>query len=66
MTIIATTTAPQFTVDGDEIRARFDVITKPSLGGMRVCAHVDETFLIPVADGRIHHIRASLRPFIKR
>jgi hypothetical protein len=64
--IIATTSTPQFTVDGDEIRARFDVITKPSLGGMRVCAHVDETFLIPVADGRIHHIRAHIRPFVQR
>ncbi len=64
--IIETTTAPEFTVSGDEIRARFDVITKPSLGGRRVCAHVDETFLIPVADGKIHHIRAHIRPFIKR
>ena len=64
--IIATTTNPQFTVDGDEVRARFDVITKPSLGGMRVCAHVDETFVIPVADGRIHHIRAHIRPFVQR
>ncbi|MCB9442299.1 MAG: nuclear transport factor 2 family protein [Mycolicibacterium sp.] len=56
---------PEFTVNGDEVRARFDVITKPSLAGRRVCAHVDETFLIP-ADGRIHHIRANLRPFIQR
>jgi hypothetical protein len=64
--IIAATTTPQFSVDGDEIRARFDVITKPSLGGMRVCAHVDETFLIPADDGRIHHIRAHIRPFIQR
>ncbi len=64
--IIATTTAPEFSVDGDEVRARFDVITKPSLGGRRVCAHVDETFLIPAADGKIHHIRAHIRPFIQR
>lgn len=64
--IIATTTTPAFTVDGDEVRARFDVITKPSIAGRRVCAHVDETFLIPVADGRIHHIRAHIRPFIHR
>jgi hypothetical protein len=64
--IIEATTPPEFTVNGDEIRARFDVITKPSLGGRRVCAHVDETFLIPASDGRIHHIRASMRPFIQR
>ncbi|WP_328361586.1 hypothetical protein OG976_10590 [Mycobacterium sp. NBC_00419] len=64
--IISATTAPEFSVDGDEIRARFDVITKPSLGGAKVCAHVDETFLIPVVDGKIHHIRAHIRPFIKR
>ena len=64
--IIATTTTPEFSVDGDEVRARFDVITKPSLGGRRVCAHVDETFLIPAADGKIHHIRAHIRPFIER
>ncbi|MGY4709641.1 hypothetical protein ACXDF8_08820 [Mycolicibacterium sp. CBM1] len=64
--IIAGTTDPEFSVDGDHIRARFDVVTKPSLAGRRVCAHVDETFLIPVADGKIHHIRADIRPFIKR
>ena len=64
--IIARTTTPEFSVDGDEVRARFDVITKPSLGGRRVCAHVDETFLIPSADGKIHHTRAHIRPFIQR
>lgn len=63
--IIESTTTPEFTVDGQHVRARFDVITKPSIAGRRVCAHVDETFLIP-ADGRIRHIRASIRPFIQR
>lgn len=62
--VIAATTTPEFSVDGDQVRARFDVITKPSFAGRRVCAHVDETFLIP--DGTIHHIRAHLRPFIRR
>ncbi|MGB6206428.1 hypothetical protein [Mycobacterium sp.] len=62
--IIAATTPPNFSVDGDCVRAQFDVITKPSLAGRRVCAHIDETFLIP--DGTIHHIRAQLRPFIQR
>lgn len=63
--LIAATTTPEFTVDGDEVRARFDVITKPSLAGRRVCAHVDETFLIPASNGKIHHIRARIRPFIQ-
>jgi len=62
--IIEATTQPNFTVDGDRVRAQFDVITKPSLAGRRVCSHVDETFLIP--DGTIRHIRAQLRPFIQR
>lgn len=68
--IIEATTPPEFSVDGDHIRARFDVLTKPRLFGRRVCSHVDETFLIPVADPsgspKIHHIRASLTPFISR
>ncbi|MGA8547617.1 MAG: nuclear transport factor 2 family protein [Mycobacterium sp.] len=64
--IIVATTPPDFSVDGDRVRAQFDVITKPSLAGRRVCAHVDETFLIPADDGKIHHIRAQLRPFIQR
>jgi hypothetical protein len=55
---------PEFTVDGDRIRARFDLLTKPSIAGRRVGAHIDETFLIPVSDGLIHHIRASIRPFL--
>jgi hypothetical protein len=62
--VIEQTTTPDVTVDGDAVRARFDVITKPSLAGRRVCAHVDETFTFS-ADGLIQHIRADLRPFIK-
>lgn len=63
--VIASTTAPEFTVDGDRVRARFDVITKPSIAGRRVCAHVDETFTFTAA-GEIQHIRADLRPFVQR
>ena len=63
--LIETTTDPEFTTDGDVLRARFDVITKPSLAGRRVCAHVDETFEFD-ADGLIRHINASIRPFVKR
>jgi hypothetical protein len=62
--IIQATTVPEFTVDGDRVRARFDLVTKPSLAGRRVGAHIDETFLIPASDGQIHHIRAGIRPFL--
>ena len=63
--IIEKTTTPQFTAVGDGLRARFDVITKPTLAGRRVCAHVDETFVF-TADGLIRHIGASIRPFVQR
>jgi hypothetical protein len=62
--LIQATTVPEFTVDGEQVRARFDLVTKPSLAGRRVGAHIDETFLIPAADGQIHHIRAAIRPFV--
>jgi hypothetical protein len=62
--VIRSATAPEYTVDGDQVRARFDLTTKPSLAGRRVNAHVDETFVIPAADGQIHHIRAIVRPFL--
>ena len=68
--LIEGTTVPEFTVDGDTVRARFDVLTKPRLAGWRVCSHVDETFVIPADDPsgspKIHHIRAMLVPFISR
>lgn len=62
--IIRDTTVPEFTVDGDVVRARFDLATKPSLAGRRVGAHIDETFVIPATDGKIHHIKAIVRPFL--
>ncbi|EHB57796.1 hypothetical protein MycrhDRAFT_0231 [Mycolicibacterium rhodesiae JS60] len=64
--VIKVVSEPEFTVNGDEIRAQFELVTKPTLAGRRVAARIDETFLIPVADGKIHHIRAHVRPFIKR
>jgi hypothetical protein len=63
--VIEATTTPEFTVDGDHVRARFDLVTKPHVGGVRVGAHIDETFHIP-ADGLIHRIDARIRPFIAR
>lgn len=62
--VIQSTSVPEFSVDGDTVRARFDLATKPTLAGRRVGAHIDETFLIPASDGQIHHIRASIRPFV--
>jgi hypothetical protein len=64
--IIRETTVPEFTVEGDVVRARFDLATKPSLAGRRVGAHIDETFVIPAADGQIHHIKAIVRPFLTK
>ena len=62
--VIQSTSAPDFTIEGDRVLARFDLVTKPSLAGRRVGAHIDETFVIPAEDGQIHHIRASVRPFL--
>ena len=36
------------------------------LVGRRMGAHIDETFLIPADDGQIHHIRATIRPFVTK
>ena len=64
--VIGATTPPDFTVTGDEVIARYDVLTKVSVRGRRMAAHVDETFLIPARDGQIHHIRVRFRPFLAR
>jgi hypothetical protein len=62
--IIRDSTVPEFTVDGEAVRARFDLVTKPSFAGRRVGVHIDETFVIPATDGKIHRIRANIRPFL--
>lgn len=68
--VIKAVSTPEFTVDGDTVRARFELSTKPSLAGRRVGARIDETFLIPADDAsgraQIHHINASIRPFLTR
>jgi hypothetical protein len=64
--VIGAATPPQYTVDGDEVNARYDVLTKVSVLGRRMAAHVDETFVIPASDGRIHHIRVRFHPFLAR
>jgi len=60
--IIAATTDRNYTIDGDEVHATFTVVTKAAPAGRRVVARVDETFLIPAADGLIHHIRVRFHP----
>ena len=64
--VIEATTDRRFRIDGDQVHATFTVVTKATLAGRRVVADVDETFLIPAADGQIHHIRARIRPRIRR
>jgi hypothetical protein len=68
--IIAGTTTPEYAVAGDEVRAVYNVLTKPSLGGRRVAARVDETFVIPADDpagkAKIAHIRVRFHPFVQR
>ena len=64
--LIKAVTTPEYSIDGDRVRAVYDVITKGSLAGWRVGSHVDETFVISPDDGKIQHIRARLGPFLKR
>jgi hypothetical protein len=63
--IIAATTARDYTVEGDQVHATFTVVTKAKVAGRRVVARVDETFLIPATDGKIHHIRVRFHPRIQ-
>ncbi|MCW2691140.1 MAG: hypothetical protein JWR37_6030, partial [Mycobacterium sp.] len=60
------TTDHEYTVDGDEVHAAYNVVTRMALGGRRISARVDETFLIPASDGKIHHIKVRFHPFVKR
>jgi hypothetical protein len=63
--VIGETTAPEYSINGDEVRAVYVVLTKFSVAGRRMAAKVDETFVIPAADGKIHHIKVRFSPFIK-
>ena len=68
--VIGAATRPGYTVDGDRVRARYDVLTKVAIAGRRIAAHVDETFVI-AADpetgrAQIVHIRAQFQPFLQR
>jgi hypothetical protein len=60
--IIKHITPAEYTVVGDEVRARYTVSTALSIGGRTAAARVDETFVIPASDGLIHHIRVRFHP----
>jgi hypothetical protein len=67
---LAHTTAPDYSIDGDQVSAVYNVFTKAALGGRRVAARVDETFVIPAesssGQAEIHHIKVRFHPFIQR
>ena len=64
--IIKATTDRTFAVDGDHVRADFTVVTKVKLGRRRLVASTRDDFLIPAADGRIHHITVTFKPGWRR
>lgn len=68
--LLADTTPPDYRIDGDRVHASYQVLTKVAVGGRRLAAHVDETFVIPAesASGKaeIHHIKVRFQPFIQR
>ena len=64
--VITAATDRKYNVDGDRVHVTFTIVTKGAFAGRRVVADVDETFLIPAGDGKIHHIRANIRPRIQR
>jgi hypothetical protein len=68
--VIADTTPPEYRIDGDEVHAAYNVLTKAAFAGRRLAARVDETFVIPAesASGKakIHHIKVRFQPFIQR
>jgi len=67
--VIADATPPHYRIEGDEVHARYDVLSKAALAGRRIAARVDETFVIPAESptgkAEIQHIRASFTPFIQ-
>ena len=67
---LARTTSPDYSIDGDVVRAAYDVFTKAAFGGRRLAARVDETFVIPAesssGQAEIHHIKVRFHPFVQR
>ncbi|MGD1280621.1 hypothetical protein ACKUUI_14590 [Mycobacterium seoulense] len=67
---LAEATPPDYRVDGDEVRASYNVLTKATFGGRRLAARVHETFVIPAenpsGNAEIHHIKVRFQPFIQQ
>ncbi len=67
--VIADTTPPDYRIDGDEVHAVYDVLTKVGFAGRRLAARVNETFVIPAespsSNAEIHHIEVRYQPFIQ-
>lgn len=67
--LLAQTTPPDYRVEGDRVHASYQVLTKAGIGGRRLAAHVDETFVIPAesasGNAEIHHIKVRFHPFIQ-
>lgn len=68
--LLADTTPPDYRIDGDRVHAAYTVLTRAALGGRRLAARVNETFVIPAesSSGRaeIHHIKVRFQPFVQR
>ncbi len=68
--VIADTTPADYRIDGDEVHATYDVLTKAGLAGRRLAARVRESFVIPAESpsgkAEIHHIKVRFHPFIQR
>ena len=68
--VIADATPPEYRIDGDEVHAAYDVLTKAGFAGRRLAARVNETFVIPAdspsGKAEIHHIKVRFHPFIQR
>lgn len=68
--ILADTTPPDYRIDGDRVHAAYTVLTKAALGGRRLAARVNETFVIPAESSsgkaEIHHIKVRFQPFVQR
>ena len=67
---VADTTPPDYRIEGDDVHAAYDVLTKAAFGRRRLAARVDETFVIPAESSsgkaEIHHIKVRFQPFIQR
>ncbi|WP_406813895.1 hypothetical protein [Mycobacterium sp. M23085] len=67
--LLADTTPPDYRIDGDEVHAVYQVLTKAAFGGRRLAARVTETFVIPAESptgkAEIHHIKVRFQPLIQ-